>query len=102
MIWDEKSQVISFDEKCTKSIQTSFFEFAKDQQESDEITKIRELSKILNSYSDRWEISSSDFNTACISLSFLKAEIKEGGHGYEFIPNIPAIRERLKYEKGIE
>lgn len=107
MIFDEKAQVVEFDEKCTAAILKSFYEYSANEKESKEITKARALCKLLNEHCNRYKINSSDMNLISDRLG-LKCEMIPGAkendpeNHFEFKENISVLRSVFEYEKQYE
>jgi len=98
MVWDEKNLSVKFDEKCTKEIMESFYDYTKSEDEAREVLKDRELCKLLNARSERYNIMPSDLNLVAERLG-LKCKLKEGGRdGWEFKEDIAWLRAKLEYE----
>ncbi len=104
-VFNEDDQTISFDQKCTKKIQESFYDYTKTAEETEAVIKIRELCKLLNEHCTRWNVDNSDMNIISNRLG-LRCEIIPGhisddtGHGGYFIKeNITVIRSILEHEK---
>ena len=108
LIFNEETLAVEFDESCTKKISESFYEFARDQKESDEIERVRAVCKVLNQYCKEIAgIGPADMHVIAERLH-LKCEIIPGskandpGSHYTFTENIAAIRARLEHAKNAE
>ena len=106
MVFNESTLIIEFDASKKQKIMDSFYEYARDEQEGNEVTRARELCKTLNLYCHEYSIAPADMHLIADRLN-LKCEAipgyirdESGQGGYLITENIGAIRDRLEYERA--